>query len=80
MKKVPDQNRLTVYRVDYRYRIKRKSPGERWKKRYKWRHDSRLVRCASKTDVLQELTDYIKIRFTKNEYDLKIVMISEVKL
>ena len=71
--------RVTVFRVDYRYRIKRRTPNERWKKRYKWRDDSRIVRCASEQDVRAILVDYIKSRFTRNEYDVKITHIFPVK-
>lgn len=74
-----ERKRLTVFRVDYNYRIKRPFPKERWKKRYKWRSDSRIVRCASEFDVREELLGYIKNEFARNEYDVKIVLISPVK-
>lgn len=69
---------IYVYMVIYRYRLEKKFPEERWKKRYKWHNDSHLVVCRHQAEIRSWLQNHLEDN-SNGKYEVKIVEIEKVK-
>ncbi len=75
-----EQEKLLMFWVTYRYRCKKRFKGERWKPRYKWKHDETLVISKGQHSISEMVSQHIMAsRKNDNALEIRITMMKEIK-
>jgi hypothetical protein len=76
-----EKKEMVVFWVSYKHRLKKRFKTERWKPRYKWRTDVRLVVCQRRDEVggiiFRHVNEAHKWQFG---HEVKIVDVTKEKL
>lgn len=69
---------IFIYRVIYSYRLEKKFPEERWKKRYKWHCNSHFVICKHQAEIHWRLQNYLETTHKGGNHEIKIIDVVKV--